>query len=237
MDALPAVSKRLSIGLSPEQLQAFDIYLSRLLIESPRAGLTSLTDRGAIQRRHFAESLALLRALEDAGVFASPAIDIGTGAGFPGLPIKIARPALELTLLEATGKKAVFLEQIVRELGLQNVTVVHGRAEDLARDPAQRGRYRLALARAVAPLRTLVELALPFLRIGGVLATPKGSAAPREVEEAAQALAACGGTVERVQPLAAAGPGPAPTLVVVRKTAETPERFPRRAGTPSRRPL
>ena len=237
MHPLSAVSKRLRMGLSPRQLQSFDLYCRRLLAESPRAGLTSLKEPGAVQQRHFAESLALLAALEDAGLFASPAIDIGAGAGLPGLPMKIARPELELTLLEATGKKAAFLRDIVRELDLHGVTVLHGRAEELAHDPSHRGRYRLALARAVAPLRTLVELALPFLEPGGVLAAPKGSGAQRETEEAASALAACGGTVERLQALDVPGPGPAPALVVVRKVAETPERFPRRPGMPSKRPL
>ena len=230
------VANRLS-GLSKAQQTAFDLYCRRLLEERARAGLTSLRDRESIYRRHFGESLSLLAALEDAGVFASPAIDIGTGAGFPGLPMKIVRPQLQLTLLEATGKKAAFLERLVAELGLSGVNVINGRAEELAHDPAQREHYALALARAVAPLRTLVELALPFVRLGGVLAAPKGSGAEREVREAKAALEACGGRVESLRPLAVPGPGPAPMLVLVRKEVRTPRRFPRRAGMPTKRPL
>ncbi len=237
MDVLRPVVNRLRIALSPQQLRAFDTYRDELLAASRRAGLTALRDPEAIERRHFGESLALLRALEDAGCLGSPAIDIGTGAGFPGLAIKIARPDLRLTLLEATAKKIAFLQHIVALLRLDGVTVVHGRAEEVAHDPAHRAAYALALARAVAPLRVLVELALPFVRLGGVLATPKGSAAPREAREAGAALAACGGRIEAITRLEAPAGGPSPALVIIRKTAETPERFPRRAGIPSKRPL
>lgn len=221
--------------LSAAQMDAFAAYTRLLVHEGSRLNLTSLREPDAIERRHFGESLSLLQALESSGALASPAIDIGTGAGFPGLPIKIVRPDLKLTLLEATGKKCRFLEQVVDTLGLTGVTVINGRAEDLAHDPGHRGAYALALARAVAPLRVLVELALPFLRPGGHLAAPKGSAAPREVREAATALRLCGGEISAVQPLDV--PEPAPVLVLVRKTGETPDAYPRRPGIPSKRPL
>jgi 16S rRNA (guanine527-N7)-methyltransferase len=237
MQTLLEGAKRLRFDLTPGQVAAFDVYLEELMAQRSRAALTSLSEGEAIQRRHFLESLALLRALEEAGVLASPAIDIGAGAGFPGLPMRIARPDLTLSLIEATGKKAAFLESLVKRLGLDGVTVVRARAEELARDEAHRAAYQLALARAVAPLPTLVELALPFLRLGGYLATPKGSAAPQEVADAAGALQACGGRVELLQPLDIGGAGPVPTLVLVRKVAETPDRYPRRPGIPTKRPL
>lgn len=224
-------------GLTPQQISLFDSYCRLLLEHRRRSGLTSLTERTQIERRHFGESLALGRALEAAGVLASPAIDIGTGAGFPGVPIKIMRPDLQLTLLEATGKKAAFLQLLVETLGLADVAVVQGRAEEMAHDPAHRERYRLALARAVAPLPVLVELALPFLQLGGVLAAPKGSGALREAGEATAALEACGGRVELVRALDVPWPGVAPTLVLVRKVAPTPASLPRRPGVPGKRPL
>ncbi len=225
------------MDLSPAQTRSFDAYFELLMAERRRAALTSLTERGDVERRHFGESLAVLQALEAADAFGSPAIDIGAGAGFPGVPIKIVRPDLRLTLLEATGKKAVFLELLVERLGLSDVAVVHGRAEDVAHDPGHREVYRLALARAVAPLRVLVELALPFLETGGFLAAPKGSGAEREVREAANALAVCGGQIDLVRPLDLPGPGPVPTLILVRKTAPALDRYPRRAGVPEKRPL
>jgi len=210
----------------------------RLLQEQKaRFNLTALRDPSSIQSRHFGESLALLEALESTGAFGSPAIDIGSGAGFPGLPIKIARPDISLTVLEATAKKARFIELVVEALGLSAVTVIHGRAEELAHETAHRGVYALAMARAVAPLPALIELALPFLRIGGYLATPKGSAAAREVRAAENALNICGGEVATMRSLSTGGPGPTPTLVLVRKVAETPDAYPRRSGMPGKRPL
>jgi 16S rRNA (guanine527-N7)-methyltransferase len=237
MSGLANVAKRLSFDLTSGQLAAFDAYYRLLSERRSAAGLTSLTDREAVERRHFGESLALLKALEEHGLELSPAIDIGAGAGFPSVPMKIARPNIGLTLVEATAKKAAFLQELVRELALSSVTVAQDRAEELAHDPAHRGRYRLALARAVAPLPALVELALPFLDLGGYLASPKGSGARREVEEAANALAVCGGRVELLQKIAEALGGPAPTLVLIRKIAETPHRYPRRPGIPLKRPL
>jgi len=225
------------VRITDQQRVAFTTYRDLLIAESARYNLTSLRDPQAIEQRHFGESLALLLALEEAGVFASPAIDIGTGAGFPGVPIKIVRPEIELTLLEATRRKAEFLEKLVASLGLKSVSVVNARAEELAHDPAYRERYALALARAVAPLRVLVELSLPFLRRGGCLAAQKGSGAEREAREAARALEVCGGEVAVVRRLDVPGAAVQPTLVVVRKVAPTPEGYPRRAGIPTKRPL
>jgi len=202
-----------------------------------RTRLTALTDPEAVQRRHFLEPLALLVALEEIGPLADTAIDIGSGAGFPGLPIKIMRPGLTLTLLEANGRRAAFLQRLVQRLRLKDVTVINARAEQLAHDPAHREAYDLALARAVAPLPVLIELALPFLRVGGLLAAPKGSGARREAQEAVAALRACGGLLESLRPLDVPGAETTPTLVVMRKTSCTPERFPRRPGIPAKRPL
>ena len=225
------------MDISAAQAREFDRYVDLLLAERSRANLTSLRDPAAIRRRHFAESLALLDAVEKAGALSPPLIDIGTGAGFPGVPIRIARPDLRLTLLEATGKKAAFLERLREALGLRDVAVIHGRAEELAHDPAHREAYGLATARAVAPLPVLVELALPFLRIGGHLAALKGSGAGREVREAERSLRECGGEVVEVRALELPDSAHPPALVLIRKVAPTPARYPRRPGVPSKRPL
>lgn len=237
MKTLALGSNRLRIPITGEQLAAFEAYLDALAEARPRLRVTALTDPDAIQRRHFLEPLALLAAIEEREPLGETAIDIGTGAGFPGVPIKIVRPGLRLTLLDAHAKRAGFLRDLVSRLGLEGVSVVHDRAEAAARDPAHRESYDLALARAVAPLPALVELALPFLRVGGLLAAPKGSGAAREAREAAAALRECGGVLEEVRTLGGLGEGVAPTLVLVRKTAATPERYPRRPGIPAKRPL
>ncbi|MCH8814981.1 MAG: 16S rRNA (guanine(527)-N(7))-methyltransferase RsmG [Chloroflexi bacterium] len=234
---LTEVLDQLSFFTDAEARRGLSSYRAMLITGREAARLTSLSDPDEIERRHIGESLILLEYLEARGLFASPAIDIGAGAGAPGLPIKIARPDLRLTLVEATAKKAAFLGKVVSSLELGDVTVVNARSEDAARDSSHRARYALVLARAVAPLPTLVELALPFLAVGGRLATPKGSRARDEVEAARHALSECGGEVETVDSLSLPWEGPAPTIVIVRKVAATPERYPRRAGIPAKRPL
>jgi 16S rRNA (guanine527-N7)-methyltransferase len=230
-------AKRLRLGGHVANPHLFELYLRELEAARPRLRLTSLTDRDEIQRRHFLEPLALLAAIERDDLPRGRVIDIGSGAGFPGLPMKIERPEMNLTLLEANERRAAFLRHLVERLELEGVSVVCGRAEDVAHDPAHRETYDLAVARAVARLPTLVELALPFLRVGGWLAAPKGSGATREVREAAAALAACGGSVEAVRPLDLPAWNTPPTLVLVRKHSRTPDRFPRRPGIPAKRPL
>lgn len=237
MQSLTPVLVRLSLGDASDNASAFERYAALIRDENERSGLVSRGDLDAIEQRHFAESLALLEALEKRDLLAGPVIDIGSGAGFPGLPVKILRPGLRMTLLEATEKKAAFLERVIAELGLSDIDVVARRAEDAGRDPAHRGAYRLALARAVSPLRILLEFALPLLAVGGTLAAPKGSAAKREIAEAENALTELRGEIVEASPLPIEARGPTPTLVLVRKVAETPERYPRRAGIPRKRPL
>jgi 16S rRNA (guanine527-N7)-methyltransferase len=219
-------------------MSLLDRYATRVLTSSERAGLTSLRSQEAIQMRYFAESFAALSALEAKGFLTPTAIDVGSGAGIPGIPFAIAHPEMHFTLLEAIGRKAAFLDAVAAELGLANVRVLNARAEAAAHQPEHRAAYGLAIARAVAPLRVLVELTLPFLVIGGVLAAHKGSGARREIAEAQGALRVLGGEVVSAEPVTVHGSDtPAPVLVIVRKTAETPERYPRRPGIPAKRPL
>ncbi len=236
MDELTYVLKELRLGLSPDKTTALARYAAMIRAERERSALVSRGSLEALESRHFAESLALAEALKERDLLRSPALDIGSGAGLPGLPIKIARPDLRLTLLESNEKKAAFIELVIAELSLEGASVLSARAEAAGRLEEHRAAYALVLARAVAPLRVLVELALPFLVIGGVLAAPKGSAAPKEIREAQAALKELGGEVEETLRLKSS-PGQAPTLLIVRKTGETPERYPRRPGIPRKRPL
>lgn len=240
METLRQGAQALGISLGQEQLWAFQLYYLELARHAPYADLTSVTDLQGVQRRHFLESLALGRRLLDMGLLPAgeeeAVIDIGTGGGFPSLPIRLVWD-FPLTLLEADGRKVRFLKRLVALLGLQHVQIIWGRAEEVAHLPQHRETYRLALARAVAPLPVLVELALPFLEVGGALATPKGERAYQEIEEAAAALRELGGEVVHVAPLTVPGPGPYPTLVVVTKARPSPLKYPRRPGVPQKRPL
>jgi len=170
MARLAEGAKALGLRLSDKQLAAFQVYYEELVAWNQKFNLTAITEYEQVQVRHFLDSLSCLLVEEVRRTLARPdarAIDIGTGAGFPGIPLKLVCPGLHLTLLEATGKKVTFLEHMVERLGLQRVTTVHARAEELAHEPAQREAYDLALARAVADLPALVEYALPFCKPGG----------------------------------------------------------------------
>ena len=234
-------ARELGIELDAGRLDAFERYYRLLEAAGSRSSITAVTSSEAVQQRHFLESLALLPPLREAGLLAPGrpvrALDLGAGAGLPGLPLKIAVPELALTLLEATGRKAAFLRETVRELALDGVDIVVARAEDAARQAGRRQSYDLVLARAVAALPVLLELALPFLRVGGVLAVPKGSRALLEVSRSERALGLLGGELLSATTLAVPGAERRPWLVLVRKVAPTPDIYPRRPGIPAKRPL
>jgi 16S rRNA (guanine527-N7)-methyltransferase len=232
---------RLGLALSTGALSHFARYQELIGEWDERAGLTSVRDAEGIQRRHFGESLALLVALREAGVLrageVARVVDVGTGAGFPGLPMRIVEPSLRLTLVESNGKRCAFLQAVVDELGLDGVRVVQARAEDAGRDTSLRGHFDVAVARALAALPVLVEYTLPLLREGGVLATPKGSRAREELAAAAPAIAALGGVAEAPVALSLPGDAPPQLVLLVRRTGRLDPRFPRRAGVPSRQPI
>ena len=241
LTVLAAEAERLGLRLDRRALERFERYLELLESWRGRAGLTADVEPELVQRRHFGESLALLVTLREAGLLTpgSPAavVDVGAGAGFPGLPLRIVEPAPELTLIESHGRRCRFLETVVEELALERVSVVQARAEEAGRDPALRERFDVAVARAVAPLAVLVEYALPLLRPGGVLAAPKGSRAARELREAAAAIDALGGCAEEPQPLPLPEGAPPQQLLLVRRCGALPQRYPRRPGIPHKRPL
>ncbi len=229
-------ARALGFDLTQAQARAFERYRDAVIGAAARFNLTAVRDPEGIERRHFLESLALGRRLVDAGALPPDgdcqALDLGTGAGFPGLPLKIAWPRLRLSLLDSNEKRCEFLRGLVAELRLSDVEVLVGRAETWGRDQAHREAYDLVLARAVAPLMVLVEYALPFLSVGGWLAASKGTAGSRELDEAALAITELGGGEVTTLPMT-----PPLTLVLVRKTGPTPERYPRRVGVPAKRPL
>ncbi len=213
-------------------------FAALLTEASSRLNLTAVRDPDSVQRRHLLESLALARLLTESGVIGEDTriVDIGSGGGVPGIPLAVACPLLSVTLLEATGKKATFLQETVSALGLSRVDVLAARAEDAGHDPARRERYDVAVARAVASLDVLAELALPFVRVGGWLAAVKGSRAREEIATAGAALARCGGSQERLLPLPSGDDSPL-SVVLVRKVRPTPTELPRRAGMPAKRPI
>ncbi len=226
----------LGLTLTQQQCRAFRLYHKELETWNTRFNLTAITDSKGVQIRHFLDSLSCLQVIGEVSRGQS-LIDMGTGAGFPGLPLKIVRPALRLTLLEATGKKTDFLRHVVDLLELRDVTVIHGRAELIGHDPLHREAYDWVTARAVAALPTLVEYLLPLCRLGGCCLAQKGEDAAAEVSSAEPAVRLLGGHLNRL--VAVELPGLAETrhLVVIDKVARTPDKYPRRPGRPAKYPL
>jgi 16S rRNA (guanine527-N7)-methyltransferase len=229
------VSTLLGIQLTVEQLEAFEIYERELIEWNARFNLTSITDPQQIRIRHFLDSLSCWLAMQPLPL--GRVIDLGAGAGFPGLPLKILQPQLELTLVEATAKKAGFLEHIVQVLRLERVTVLARRAEEVGQMPEHREAYDWAVARALAPMPVLAEYMLPLVKLGGRMLAQKGRDAKLETQQAASAFQALGGELAEVLPVSIPHLVEERWLVTVAKTASTPAKYPRRVGIPSKRPL
>ncbi|MCS7290800.1 MAG: 16S rRNA (guanine(527)-N(7))-methyltransferase RsmG [Roseiflexus sp.] len=233
MDELLKIATSWGLHLNQRQIEQFARYSVELRAWNTRVNLTSITDEREIVVRHFLDSLRCALSWGDAP---SCLIDVGSGAGFPGLPLKILRPELRVTLVESVGKKAAFLQHIVAALDLHDVTVVTARAEVVGRDPQHREQYDVVTARAVAELATLAEYCLPLCRIGGRVLAPKGSNVDDEIARAHVAIARLGGHLVSIEPVALPGVEPR-TLIVIAKIAPTPAAYPRAVGIPAKRPI
>jgi 16S rRNA (guanine527-N7)-methyltransferase len=229
------VEDLLSLKLSKPQLEMFSWYAEQLLIWNRRFNLTAITDPSEIAVKHFLDSLTPLLVLQLKE--GDRVVDVGTGAGFPGLPLKIACPGMNLILVESNKKKAEFCQFLVDSLALSPVEVLAERVEIVGASAAHRETYDWALARAVARLPVLVEYLLPLLRIGGWGVAQKGDSAPREAQLAEKAMEIMGGRLDRLIPLELPGVVETRYLVLLKKTSGTGDTFPRRPGIPSKRPL
>ncbi|HEX3032130.1 MAG TPA: 16S rRNA (guanine(527)-N(7))-methyltransferase RsmG [Bacillota bacterium] len=223
------------IRLAEEQLQAFAHYAEMLVDWNNRVNLTAILDPQGIALKHFVDSLLCGKYFGLEGSLRL--LDVGTGAGFPGIPLKIAYPLAELTLLDSLQKRIGFLSAVVEELNLDKVVAVHGRAEDVARLVQHREQYDVVVSRAVARLTVLAEYCLPFVKIGGTFIAMKGSAVNEELEESFKALQILGGKLDKVVEYVLPLSGDSRTLVIIRKSGATPAKYPRKAGLPEKTPL
>ncbi len=237
MDILAQGARELGIELAGHQLDLFEIYYRELADWNQRVNLTAIIDYAEVQVKHFLDSLTLLLTLPEGLAPGTRIMDVGSGAGFPGLPLKLVFPDLRLTLSDSVGKKVAFLKHLLPTLGLADVELHTGRAEDLGHDPELRESFDLVLARGVAKQPVLLEYTLPFCAVGGRVVAWKHGGIEAELAAAKNALTRLGGGPVGVHPVTVTGLTDNRILVVVEKVRPTPKEFPRRPGTPAKQPL
>lgn len=227
--------KKLDIELSEVQCNQFIQYYNLLIEWNSFMNLTGITEYEDVVLKHFVDSLSLVKAVDLHEPFS--VIDVGTGAGFPGIPLKIAFPQLEITLLDSLQKRINFLDEVISSLGLEKINTIHGRAEDLAKPDKLREKYDLCVSRAVANLSTLSEYCLPFVKVGGCFVSYKSEKLSQELDAAKKAVFILGGKVEKQVDFMLSNEDYYRNLVVIRKKEKTPKQYPRKSGVPSKSPI
>lgn len=227
----------LSITLSDGQLEQFYRYYELLVEWNKVMNLTAITEMEDVVTKHFVDSLSLIKAVKDLDTEEYRILDLGTGAGFPGIPLKIAFPNLEITLLDSLNKRIKFLNEVISQLGLQKIEAIHGRAEDYGREKEYRETYDFCVSRAVANLATLSEYCMPYVKIGGAFIPYKSGKLEEELVQAKGAVKLLGGKVEDVITFILPKADADRAFVVIRKHEGTSKKYPRKAGLPSKEPL
>lgn len=224
---------KVEISFHEEQIQKFYQYMNLLIETNERMNLTAIVIPQEIIIKHFIDSLTVLKYIKEEDRL----IDIGTGAGFPGLPIKIASESVDITLLDSLNKRVLFLNEVIQNLKLKKVKAIHSRAEDFAIKPDKRENYDVAVSRAVAPFNVLLEYMLPFVKVNGICICMKGPGIEEEIKTAEKALKVLGGEIERIDSFNLIDTDMKRNIILVKKIKTTPRNFPRKAGKPSKEPI
>ena len=226
-------TKKNGMELSDKQITQFNLYYELLTAKNKVMNLTAITEYNDVVKKHFIDSMMISRVLDMKKI--NSLCDVGTGAGFPGIPLKIVYPHLHLTLVDSVGKRVNFLSEVVEKLGLEDVEAIHSRTEDLAHNSKYREKYDLVTARAVASMNVLSEYCIPYAKIGGYFAAYKSGNIEEEIENAKNAVKTLGGKIEKTDMFELYEMGR--SIVLIRKVNSTPKIYPRKAGTPSKNPL
>ena len=226
------LSNKINVNLLNDEIKMFFIYKDLLKEWNEKVNLTSIVEDNEIILKHFIDSLTIEKYIPSKAKI----VDVGTGAGFPGIPIKIVRKDVEVTLLDSLKKRLLFLNEVRKRLELENINLVHGRAEDIANDLKYREKFDIATARAVANLATLSEYCLPFVKVNGYFVCMKGNNI-EELKEAEFAIGKLGGKIEKIEKIMLPDSDIERNIVVIKKIKQTPKGYPRKAGTPSKNPL
>ena len=229
---LKDLTNKLNINLNEEHVDKFLLYKNLLQEWNNKINLTAITEDSEIIIKHFIDSLTVLKYIDEDDSI----IDVGTGAGFPGMVIKIAKEDTKITLLDSLNKRLNFLNEVINACRLTNIETIHGRAEDFGNNEFYREKYDVSIARAVANLATLTELCLPFVKVGGRFIAMKGSNI-EEIEEANKAIDFLGGKIERIEKIVLPETDIERNIVVIKKIKNTPNKYPRRAGIPLNKPI
>lgn len=229
------IAQNWQIDLTDKQLEQFDRYYDLLTTWNGKINLTAITDQSEVYEKHFYDSLSLTAVMDLSQV--STIMDVGAGAGFPSIPLKIVFPHLKVTIVDSLNKRITFLKELSDDLGLEDVTLIHQRAEDAGQDPLLREKFDLVTARAVARLNVLAELCLPFARVSGHFAALKGAKAQEEELMAQKAITVIGGKVAKSVSLTLPSDHSDRDIILIEKVKKTPRKYPRQAGKPNRNPI
>ena len=226
-------SKFINIDFSVEQLEKFYRYMELLIEWNEKINLTAIIEPEEIILKHFIDSLTIYKDLKNAKSF----VDVGTGAGFPGIPIAILNNALKVTLVDSLNKRLIFLQEVIKELNLNNVELVHARAEEFGQNKKYREKFDIATSRAVANLATLSEYLIPLVKINGKCLCMKASDVNEEISQSQKAIELLGGKITNVEEFNLPQSDIGRTIIIIDKIKITPNKFPRKAGTPSKEPI